>query len=226
MSLTNRKTEAADLRSRYPIFVQLGLIASLGLLIIVLSLNLTSEASFEIVEVVHEQIQIEEIQQTQQIDTPPPPPQPPPPIEVPDDMIDEQIDLDFNTDLDLSQAPPPPPPPPPPPGPDPEPQRVIEETIFEVVEQEPVPIGGLEGIQSRVEYPEMARRAGIEGRVFVQFVVGPDGVPRDLQVIRSLCPACDEAAMRAIRDTRFEPGRQRGQPVSVRYSIPITFRLR
>lgn len=224
MSISRRKTEAADLRSRYPIYVQIGLVASLGLLIFLFSLNLEAESSFEIIEVEHEQVQIEEILQTQQIDTPPPPPQPPPPIEVPDDMIDEQIDLDFNTDLDLTQAPPPPPPPPPP-GPEPEPERVIEETIFEVVEQDPVPIGGLAGIQSRVEYPAMALRAGIEGRVFVQFVVGTDGVPRDIVVVRSLCPACDEAAVKAIRETRFEPGRQRGQPVSVRFSIPIVFRL-
>lgn len=97
--------------------------------------------------------------------------------------------------------------------------------IFEVVEQEPVPIGGLEGIQQRLVYPETAYRAGIEGRVFIQFVVPPDGIPQDIQIVRSLCTECDEAAVRAIQETRFEPGRQRGRAVHVRHSIPITFRL-
>lgn len=105
------------------------------------------------------------------------------------------------------------------------PVAVADTLIFEVVEQDPVPIGGLEGIQRRVIYPEIAQRAGIEGRVFLTFVIGTDGVPRDVEVTRSLCTECDAAAVRAIEETRFEPGRVRGQAVNVRYAIPVVFRL-
>jgi protein TonB len=118
-------------------------------------------------------------------------------------------------------APPPPPPPPPPPEPEPEP----EPEIFEVVEQMPELQGGIAGLQSRIQYPEMARRAGIEGRVFVQFVVDENGSPSNITVVRGIGGGCDEAAVAAVRDSRFTPGLQRGRPVKVRMSLPVTFRL-
>lgn len=224
MPFRKRKTDEADLKARYTIFVQLGLVASLGLLIFLFSTNLRATGSFDIIEEEQEIVQVEEIEQTQQIERPPPPPQPPPPVEVPDDQIDEQMDLDLDIDLDLTATPPAPPPPPPAaagePEPDPEPE------IFVVVEQMPEPIGGLEGLQGRVVYPEMARRAGIEGTVFVQFVVDEQGNPSEITVVRGIGGGADEAAMRAVQQTRFEPGRQRGQPVKVRMSLPVRFRLR
>jgi periplasmic protein TonB len=219
-----RKTEAADLRKRYLIFVQVGLVASLLVLIVLFSGDWRASGTFDIVEEEQEIVQVEEIEQTQQIERPPPPPQPPPPVEVPDDEIDEQMDLDLDMDLDLTAAPPAPPPPPPPPAetrqPEPEPE------IFVVVEEMPEPIGGLEGLQQRVRYPEMARRAGIEGTVFVQFVVDEQGNVSEVTVVRGIGGGCDEAAVAAVRQTSFRPGRQRGQAVKVRMSLPVRFRLR
>jgi periplasmic protein TonB len=217
-----RKTEDADLRKRYTIFVQLGLVASLLVLIVLFSTEWRAAGSLDIVFEEHEAIEIEEIEQTQQLEEPPPPPQPPPPIEVPDDQIDEMIDLDLDMDLDLTATPPPPPPPPPaaaPPAPDPEPE------IFVVVEQMPEPVGGIEGIQRRTRYPELARRAGIEGIVFVQFVVDEQGRVSELTCTRHPGGGTCEAAMDAIRATEFRPGRQRGQAVKVRFSLPVRFRL-
>jgi len=95
-----------------------------------------------------------------------------------------------------------------------------------VVEEMPEPVGGLEGLQRRVRYPEMARRAGIEGTVFVQFVVDEQGNVSEVQVVRGIGGGADEAAMEAVRQTTFRPGRQRGQPVKVRMSLPVRFRLR
>lgn len=97
--------------------------------------------------------------------------------------------------------------------------------IFEVVEQMPELQGGLAGLQSRIQYPEMARRAGIEGRVFVQFVVDEQGNPTDVRVSRGIGGGCDEAAMAAVRASRFTPGLQRGRLVKVRMSLPVTCRL-
>lgn len=233
-----RKTEAADLRRKYPRYVQYGMIASL---LVLLGLFLAPISGGEEVAMAAEQteiIEIEEILQTQQIQPPPPPPPaPPPPQEVPDEV--EIEDVIEEIDLDLSEAPPPPPAPPappppppppptpdappPPPPPDPEP---TEPEIFEVVEQAPVLIGGLEGLQERVEYPEIARRAGVEGRVFVTFVVDERGNVVDPQVARSPSDLLSEAALKAVRESKFQPGQQRGRPVKVRYSLPVNFVLR
>ncbi|GAB5534252.1 MAG: hypothetical protein Rubg2KO_05010 [Rubricoccaceae bacterium] len=97
--------------------------------------------------------------------------------------------------------------------------------IFNVVEQAPRLIGGLEGLQARVEYPELAERAGIQGRVFVTFVVDELGQVQDAAIARSPDPILSEAALKAVQESEFSPGLQRGQPVKVRYSLPVNFRL-
>jgi protein TonB len=85
-------------------------------------------------------------------------------------------------------------------------------------------IGGLESI--RPTYPEMERRAGVEGRVFLQFVVNGDGTVSDITVTRGVSPGLDAAAVQAVRtQARFRPGMQRGRPVRVQFSLPINFRL-
>jgi periplasmic protein TonB len=94
-----------------------------------------------------------------------------------------------------------------------------------VVEQMPELIGGLAELQSRIRYPEMARRAGIEGRVYVQFIVNERGEVEDPRVIRGIGGGCDEEAIRAVQQAQFRPGMQRGRPVRVQYSLPIVFRL-
>ena len=223
-----QKTDSADVKSRYPIYIQVGLILALGLLIAAFTVPLQSGDEFEIVQMDQEIVQVEEIEQTQQLEQPPPPPAPPPPQEVPDEEVIEEQVIDISQDMDLREAPPAPPPPPPPPSappPPPEPERAPEPEIFEVVEQMPELVGGIEGLQGRIDYPEFARRAGIEGRVFVQFVVDEQGNPSDIRVVRGIGGGCDEAAVAAVRASRFSPGLQRGRPVKVRMSLPVTFRL-
>lgn len=101
-----------------------------------------------------------------------------------------------------------------------------EETkIYVIVEEMPVLIGGLESLQSKINYPQVAADAGIEGRVIVNMVVNEQGRPEQVAVVRGIGGGCDEEAVRVVRDARFEPGRQRGEPVKVKLSLPITFRL-
>ena len=100
-----------------------------------------------------------------------------------------------------------------------------EEDFFVVVEEMPELIGGLASIQRQVEYPEMARRAGIEGRVYIQFIVNENGDVEDPRVIRGIGGGADEAALEAVKQARFKPGVQRGRPVRVQYSLPVVFRL-
>jgi len=97
--------------------------------------------------------------------------------------------------------------------------------FFEMVDQIPELIGGLEGLQNRLEYPASCRSAGIEGRVFVQLLVSKEGRQSDVRVVRGIGGGCDEAAVRAVEWSRFIPGRDDGKPVRVRMSLPITFRL-
>jgi TonB family protein len=97
--------------------------------------------------------------------------------------------------------------------------------VFVIAEQMPELIGGLKSLQQNVEYPELARRAGVEGRVYLQFVVDKEGVPSDIVVTRGIGAGADEAAVRALSEMRFEPGRQHGQKVAVKMSLPVTFRL-
>ncbi|MGB3543226.1 energy transducer TonB [Rubrivirga sp.] len=97
--------------------------------------------------------------------------------------------------------------------------------VLEVADVMPEIIGGMAALQSRVVYPESARDDGAEGRVIVEFVVAPDGSVRDLEVARSPDDRLSEAALEAVRGTRFKAGSDGGKPVAVRFTVPITFRL-
>lgn len=78
-----------------------------------------------------------------------------------------------------------------------------------------------------VEYPRGCRLAGIEGTVYVSFVVTGTGDVINAKVIRGIGGGCDEYALQYIvENAKFSPGKQRGQPVAVKFTLPITFRLR
>ncbi len=212
-----RKKPEADLSKYYTIFLQLGLILTLAIFIIAVKVDISSVGPEEYVLEEQEIVEMEEIIQTRQIETPPPPPRPPVPVEVPNDEIIDDVDIDISSDWDLDDRLEMPPPP--------EEEEQPEEDFFVVVEQMPELIGGLASIQENIRYPEMARRAGIEGRVYVQFIVNEEGEVEDPQVIRGIGGGADEEALRAVRQAKFKPGMQRGRPVRVQYSLPVVFRL-
>ena len=81
-------------------------------------------------------------------------------------------------------------------------------------------------IGQKMTYPFKARRMGVEGKVYVQFIVEPDGRISNVKTIRGIGAGCDEEAMNVIkRSPRWNPGKQNGKPVRVKKVIPITFRL-
>ncbi|MFQ5568084.1 MAG: energy transducer TonB [Rhodothermales bacterium] len=217
-----RKNPKADIRRSYPILIEVGLIMSLLFLTGLSKLNLERGEGMEITQMEQEIVEMEEIQQTKQEVKPPPPPRPPVPVEVPNDEIIEDDDLDLDASLDIEEPLENLPPPPPPPVEEEEP----EPEIFVVVEQMPDLIGGLPGISKKIRYPEIARKAGVEGRVIVQFVVDEEGNVSDAIVQRGIGAGCDEEALRVVREAKFKPGRQRGKPVKVKMSLPITFKLK
>ena len=97
--------------------------------------------------------------------------------------------------------------------------------VFVVVEEMPELIGGLAALQREIRYPVIARKAGIEGRVILQFIIDEQGRVTESKVVRGIGSGCEEEALRAFQTMRFRPGKQRGKPVKVKMSLPVTFRL-
>jgi protein TonB len=186
---------------------------------------------------------------------PPPPPPPvieeiPEGVEIEDmeelDFVDQSVEAETAIDVPppvvKKEAAPPPPPPPPPPA---EPE--VEE-IFRVVEQMPRFPGCedmvasndekkacadkkmLEFIYSNIRYPAIARDNGIEGTVIVQFVVDKDGRVSESQILRDIGGGCGTEAERIVKlmnemNQRWTPGKQRGIPVRVMFTLPVRFKL-
>jgi len=250
-------TTALKSRVKYPdvdIFrhrgtlIGLGLAAALGMT--VLGFSWTNYEN--VVDVSQYSLEVDEeieIEPPRTAEPPPPPPPPPPPVieEVPEEEIEEEEQPEFEDqtveeETVFEEPPPPPkeeaaPPPPPPPPPPPEPD--VDE-IFKVVEQMPL-FGGcadkacsdgalIKYIQGNIKYPAIARENGVEGRVFIRFVVERDGKVTDAEIVRDIGAGCGEAALKVIKGMNnlaqsWTPGKQRGKAVRVLYTLPATFKL-
>lgn len=110
------------------------------------------------------------------------------------------------------------------------PQPVNSTRVYDVVEQMPSFPGGISGLRTylnqNIRYPAEAQENCVQGRVVVSFVVGKDGHISDVTVLRSVDPSLDKEAIRVIRNMpRWSPGKQGGEPVRVRYNVPVSFRL-
>lgn len=101
--------------------------------------------------------------------------------------------------------------------------------VFEVVEDQPKPVGGMDNfyefLGNELRYPEQANKLGVEGRVFVQFIVDKQGQVYDVKTVKGIGAGCDKEAERVIKLSKWEPGRQRGQAVKVRMIMPISFKI-
>jgi protein TonB len=105
-----------------------------------------------------------------------------------------------------------------------------EQEIFQVVEEMPEFPGGMaecmKFLGKNIKYPTISQENGVSGKVIVQFVVNKDGSVVDPVVVRSVDPYLDKEALRVINTMpKWKPGKQRGKPVRVRYTVPVTFRL-
>ena len=109
-------------------------------------------------------------------------------------------------------------------------EEVVEQEIFQIVEEMPAYPGGdqklMEFIAKGIKYPQIARETGIQGRVFVGFVIEPDGSVSNVKVLRGIGGGCDEEAMRVVKSIpKWKPGKQRGKAVRVSYMLPVNFKL-
>jgi len=151
---------------------------------------------------------------------------PPPPVSIPDvvevvkdeKVIDKPVllldpEIDINIVIEVEE----------------EPQPVVEE-IFDIVEEMPEFIGGIEKLYeylgNNINYPEQAKDFSIQGKVFVQFVVWKDGTIRDVKVVKGAHKHLDKEALRVITKMPvWKPGKQRGKNVNARFTLPIKFRI-
>jgi protein TonB len=107
-------------------------------------------------------------------------------------------------------------------------QSIIKDLVLtdpQEITKQPELIGGMKSIMSRISYPEKARKRNTQGRVVVTFIVKRDGKLTDFKVIKGIGNGCDEEAIRAVRKAKFKPGEINGEPVNVRFAIPIEFSL-
>jgi protein TonB len=163
-----------------------------------------------------ENVTVEDVAQTRQENRPPPPPRPPIPIEAPGAEALEDVDLG-STEINLAEDAPPPPPP--------ENNGLDEDSYFVVVEDLPQLVGGYEALMKRVVYPQVALRAGIQGKVqLLAFVNERGGIDR-VDVIRGLSGGLTEAAVEAVKQSSFTPGKQRGKPVKVKVALVVRFEI-
>jgi protein TonB len=102
--------------------------------------------------------------------------------------------------------------------------------VFVVVEEQAEFPGGLDSmyayIHKNLKYPELAKEKGIEGRVFVSFIIEKDGSISNVKILRGIGGGCEEAAVEMIKNMpKWKPGKQRGKPVRFQFTLPIKFEL-
>ena len=162
-------------------------------------------------------IELEAPPPTEQIERPPPPPRPTVAIPTEDEDVPEDLTI-TETEIDFNEEPPPAPPPP---------NEDQETPMFVPYDSAPEPIGGQAAMQKNLKYPEIARRAGVEGTVIIQVLIDIKGNVKETRIARSLGNnGCDEAAVEAIKKTKWKPALQRDKPVKVWVSIPVIFKLK
>jgi protein TonB len=225
--MNKRKTEKADLENKKGLFLQIGLVVTLAVVLAAFEWK-----TYDAVQVVDTgRIVVEDEEMVIQTEHTPPPPPPPPPQEITTELeivaddaeIENEIEIsaevDERTAIEVYIAP------------------VIEaeaeeeeQTIFQVVEDNPDFPGGEEArirfLRDNIRYPAIARESGIQGTVFITFVVERDGSITDVKIVRGIGGGCDEEAVRVVeRMPKWTPGKQRGRAVRVQFNMPIRFVL-
>ena len=226
-----KKTEKANLENKKLLFVEIGLIISL--LIVFIAFEWTqAEVKVSNLEDTTQVVTEEEIIPITQ-ETPPPPPSAPkiPILSDQIDIVDDEIKIDddmfMNLEDDASigveimdyvevQ------------------EEVVEEEAipFQLVEEKPSFQGGdanqfSKWVNSRLVYPEIAHKNGVQGRVVLQFTVEKDGSVTKVRVLRGVDPSLDKEAVRVVSmSPKWKPGKQRDRAVPVTYTFPVIFQLR
>ncbi|MEA1873989.1 MAG: TonB family protein [Bacteroidota bacterium] len=228
-----KKTKKANLERKRTLFLEIGLALVLGIILVAFEWGTSDANKNALGDLSMDENFEEEIINTFQEEEPPPPPEEEPEPE-PEQVIEElnvvendeeESDIDINSeadedmeiDIDMSSF-----------------EETVEEEVepipFHSVEDKPVFPGGdaalLKYLAENTNYPEIAKENGIQGKVFIQFVIDKNGNVTSVTVARGVDPYLDKEAKRVVgKLPRWSPGKQRGIPVPVTYIVPINFKL-
>ena len=225
--MEEKKSPKANLENKKLMFMQIGLIISL--IVAWLAFEYKSYDKREIDPSLLRQTEVVEEEMVEITKQEEPKPQP---VEMPKQTTQLEIvqddveveDIEINADMDQNEvmeeyvAP------------EIEEEEVVEAEVFTIVEEMPSYPGGdakmYEYLGKNIKYPQIARESSIQGRVFVNFVVEPDGSVSNVKVLRGIGGGCDEEAMRVVKTMpKWKPGKQRGKAVRVSYTLPVVFKL-
>ncbi|MGQ8337347.1 energy transducer TonB [Sunxiuqinia sp. A32] len=229
--METKKSPNVDLDRFHHVFLEIGFVLSLGICFLAFELKTEVKSTELKGELVVQEIENEMIPITRQEQVKPPEPPPPPKVvevlnivsddveiedelEIIDTEADEDTKIDINPVVSTIE----------------EEEEEEESQVFYIVEEMPEFPGGelalRKFIANSIQYPVVAQENGIEGKVYVRFVVNADGRVSNAEVIRSVDPALDKEAIRVVSNLPiWKPGKQRGKPVRVAFSVPISFVL-
>lgn len=224
-----KKSPKADLENKRSTFVQIGLVISLGLCLLAFEWTNKVEKAASLGTVATQEVEDEIIPITRQEEVKPPPPPPPPKVVEVLNIVDNETDIEDELDIQDTEA-------------DDktvidvapiikqEEEKAEESQVFFIVEDMPEFPGGelalRKFIANAIKYPVIAQENGIQGKVYVNFVVDKDGSITNAKIARGVDPSLDKEALRVVNSLpKWKPGMQRGKPVKVSYTVPISFVL-
>ena len=225
--MEEKKSPKANLESKKLMFTQIGLIISLLIAWAVFEVKVKADREIDESllnrEIVMDEEMVEITKQEEQKPQPVETPQQTTQLEIVDDNVETE-DININAEVEQNEiieeyvAP------------EVVEEEVVEQEIFQIVEEMPAFPGGeaklMEYVGKNIKYPQIARETGIQGRVFIGFVVEPDGSVSNVKLLRGIGGGCDEEAMRVVKSMpKWKPGKQRGKAVRVSYQIPVFFKL-
>ena len=226
-----KKTPKASLENKRLLFTEIGFVVAL--VAVLFAFNYSSkEKQVATLEAEAAAVEVEDMIPITQ-ETPPPPPEAPkiPVLSDQIDIVEDDIKVDDNfmsleDDANLGV----------------EIMDYVEEVKEEVVEEEAIPFQLVEEkpsfnggdanefskwVNSKLQYPEIAKENGVQGRVTLQFTVNPDGSVSNVKVLRGVDSSLDKEAVRVVSmSPKWKPGKQRDRAVKVTYTFPVIFQLR
>jgi protein TonB len=225
-----KKSEKANLENKRNTFLMFGLVVALGVTLLASEWTAKPGKTESLGSIQGQEVEEEIIPITREQEIKPPPPPPPPAVvevlnivdddvEIEDELEIEDTDADDETMIDVTPI-----------------ISAVEEEeeesaeVFFIVEDMPEFPGGdlalRKYIANAVKYPVIAQENGIQGKVYVTFVVGKDGTVNSAGIARGVDASLDKEALRVVNSLpKWKPGKQRGKPVNVSYTVPINFVL-
>lgn len=213
-----KKNPKVDLDKKRSLYLQIGFIIALLLVYAAFEYKNYDKSSYNLGDLNLDDLEEEIIPITKQEQKPPPPPPPPPEII---EIVEDEVEIEEELEIEDTES---------------DEDEIIEieeeddDEFFMVVENMPEFPGGdlglMKYIQKNVKYPPIAKEYNITGKVYVQFIVDKSGTVTNVKVVRGVDKNLDAEAVRVVKSLpKYKPGKQRGKPVRVMFTIPINFTL-